>query len=96
MFTGIDWGGSFHQLCVLDVDGKKLREVRLGHDVEGLKRLDDELARLGAGLPVAVERAEGLLVEHLQTRGHVVFPVSPRISARGALAASVRGELDRG
>jgi transposase len=29
-----------------------------------------------------VERAEGLLVEHLQAAGHAVFPVSPRISAR--------------
>jgi transposase len=29
-----------------------------------------------------VERSEGLLVEHLQAAGHVVFPVSPRISAR--------------
>jgi hypothetical protein len=24
----------------------------------------------------------GLLVEHLQTRGHLVYPVSPRIAAR--------------
>lgn len=82
VFVGIDWGGSEHQVCVLDLAGKKLREVRLGHDVRGLQRLDDELARFGAGLPIAVERAEGLLVEHLQTRGHVVFPVSPRIAAR--------------
>lgn len=82
LFVGIDWGGSEHQVCVLDLAGSKLREVRLGHDVQGLQRLDDELARFGAGLPIAVERAEGLLVEHLQTRGHIVFPVSPRIAAR--------------
>jgi transposase len=82
VFAGIDWGGSYHQLCVLDLAGKKLREARLAHDVQGLRRLDDELARFGAALPIAVERAEGLLVEHLQTRGHTVFPVSPRIAAR--------------
>ena len=33
-------------------------------------------------VPIAVERSEGLLVEHLQAAGHSVFPVSPRISAR--------------
>jgi Transposase len=48
----------------------------------GLRRLDEELGRFGDGLPVAVERADGLLVEHLQTCGHTVFPVSPRIAAR--------------
>jgi transposase len=67
---------------VLDLTGRKLHQTRVAHDVHGLRRLDDELARFGAGLPIAVERAEGLLVEHLQTRGHTVFPVCPRIAAR--------------
>lgn len=33
-------------------------------------------------MPIAVERSEGLLVEHLQAAGHIVFAVSPRIAAR--------------
>jgi transposase len=82
VFVGIDWGGSQHQLCVVDSAGKKLREMRLDHDVAGLRRLDHELTRFGDTLPVALERAEGLLVEHLQTQGHTVFPISPRIAAR--------------
>jgi Transposase len=81
-FAGIDWGGSHHQLCVLDTTGKRLTQLRVTHDVAGLADLDTELARHGDGLPVAVERSEGLLVEHLQARGHPVFPVSPRIAAR--------------
>jgi Transposase/Transposase IS116/IS110/IS902 family len=82
VFVGIDWGGSHHQVCVVDAAGVRRRQVRLAHDVAGLARLDQELGRLGAGLPVAVERAEGLLVEHLQAGGHAVYPVSPRIAAR--------------
>jgi Transposase len=82
LFVGIDWGASHHQLCVVDADGAKRRQIRLAHDVAGLARLDHELGGLGARLPVAVERAEGLLVEHLQARGHLVYPVSPRIAAR--------------
>lgn len=31
---------------------------------------------------MAIERAEGLLVESLQSWGHPVYPVSPRIAAR--------------
>lgn len=81
-FAGIDWGGAHHQLCVVDERGRRRAEIRVTHDVAGLADLDDELARFGPSLPVAVERAEGLLVEHLQAAGHVVFPVSPRIAAR--------------
>src|SRR5512132_3648219 len=82
VFVGIDWGGSHHQLCVVDAAGARRRQVRLAHDVAGLAELDRELAKFGARLPVAVERAEGLLVEHLQARRQVVYPVSPRIAAR--------------
>jgi transposase len=82
VFVGIDWGGEHHQLCVVDGSGKRLTNLRVTHDVAGLVDLDDELARYGQRLPVAIERSEGLLVEHLQARGHVVFPVSPRIAAR--------------
>lgn len=82
VFVGVDWGGSHHQLCAVSQTGQRLRQVRLGHDVAGLQQLDAELTRLGSCLPVSVERSEGLLVEHLQTRGHRVFAVNPRIAAR--------------
>ena len=81
-FAGIDWGGSHHQLCVVDHQGAKQREARVAHDVAGLAELDCELARFSERLPVAIERSEGVLVEHLQASGHVVFAVSPRIAAR--------------
>lgn len=83
VFAGIDWGGTFHQLCVLDADGQPLKQVRLPHTVAGL----DELCRLLTGHPqtvrVAIERADGLLVERLLTLiGVEVYCVSPKISAR--------------
>jgi len=81
-FAGIDWGGDHHQLCVVDASGVRQRELRVAHDVAGLQQLDHELARFAAVLPVAIERSEGLLVEHLQAQGHVVFAVPPRIAAR--------------
>lgn len=82
VFAGVDWGGSHHQLCIVDNAGATLVQRRFSHDVAGLAALDVELARHGLVLPVAVERSEGLLVEHLQAAGHVIFPVSPRIAAR--------------
>jgi transposase len=82
VFAGVDWGGHEHQLCVVDGSGHKKLERRVTHDVAGLGELVRALAMHGDGGPVAVERAEGLLVEHLQAHGHPVFPVSPRIAAR--------------
>jgi transposase len=81
-FAGIDWGGEHHQLCVVDNAGKRRSQFRVTHDVAGLADLGAELRRFGDRVPIAIERAEGLLVEHLQASGHVVFPVSPRIAAR--------------
>jgi len=82
VFAGIDWGGAHHQLCVVDGHGRRLTERRLPHDVPGLAELQRELSKHSARLPIAVERAEGLLVERLQADGHAVFAVSPRIAAR--------------
>src|SRR5687768_7998365 len=81
-FAGIDWGGENHQLCVVDNAGKRLTQLRVAHDVAGLAHLRRELARFGDRMPIAIERSEGLLVEHLQAHGHALFAVSPRISAR--------------
>jgi hypothetical protein len=88
VFAGIDWGGHEHQVCVVDGDGRKQLELRVNHDVAGLGELVRQLAKHGERVPVALERAEGLLVEHLQAHGHPVFPVSPRISARARSRSS--------
>jgi transposase len=82
VFAGIDWGGAHHQLCIVGAGGERLAQLRVSHDVAGLAELGRQLARFGERLPIAVERSEGLLVEHLQAAGHAIFPVSPRISAR--------------
>jgi hypothetical protein len=86
-FAGIDWGGQHHQLCVVDNTGRRQTQLRVAHDVAGLDELDREMRRFADRLPVAVERSEGLLIEHLQQRGHVVSR-SPRGSRRGLGSAT--------
>src|SRR5215218_2743491 len=57
-------------------------QQRINHTVAGLQVLAAQLGKLGSVL-IAIERAEGLLVEFLQTLPKVtVFCVSPKISAR--------------
>ena len=82
IFAGIDWGGHFHQAAVVDAAGAVVANRRFTHDRAGLLDLRTFLDGSGGLCPVAIERAEGLLVENLLAWGHPVYPVSPKISAR--------------
>jgi transposase len=82
LFAGVDWGNSHHQLCLLDAAGRVVEQGKFAHDVAGLQQLGERLDRHGPVIGVAIERSEGLLVEALQHRGHRLFCVSPKISAR--------------
>ena len=80
--AGIDWGNGLHQVAIVDGSGRQRASVAVCHDVAGLAELDERLGAYGEGLPVAIERADGLLVEHLQAQGLRICPVSPPIAAR--------------
>ncbi len=82
IYAGIDWGGSFHQLCLLSPDGKILMQRRISHDLAGVSELDHLLTGQMLPVKVVIERAEGLLVEHLHTLELPIYCVSPKISAR--------------
>jgi transposase len=82
IFCGIDWGAAFHQLCLIDGTGRVRLQRRIIHDVAGLAELDAVLAGQPGRVRVAIERAEGLLVEHLLATGIAVYCVSPKIAAR--------------
>jgi transposase len=79
VFTGIDWASAEHAVCVLDAAGKITAQFTIAHSAEGIAALVRRLARYGdpAGLPVAIERPSGRLVDLLLEAGHPVVPVSP-------------------
>jgi transposase len=82
VFAGIDWGNSRHQLCIVDPAGQVIHQSSFGHDVAGLAGLGERLSRHAPVTGIAIERAEGLLVEALQQQGYRLFCVSPKMSAR--------------
>jgi transposase len=79
VFTGIDWASAEHAVCVLDAAGKITAQFTIAHSAAGIAALVRRLARYGdpAGLPVAIERPSGRLVDLLLEAGHPVVPVSP-------------------
>ncbi|CAM3359200.1 IS110 family transposase [Mycobacteroides abscessus] len=98
-WCGIDWGGRSHHLCVLDDDGQQLLSRKIAHTVDGLMALVEVIASLAGSVLIAIERAEGLLVEHLQQQCEAeIYCVSPKISARAReryrMAAAKSDEFD--
>ena len=97
VFIGIDWGEQHHQVHALDTEGHPRLELRVSHDRAGLEILHEALSTLGApgSIGIAIERREGLLVEHLLAWGHPVYPVNPKVAARareGYRAAPVKSD----
>ena len=78
-FTGIDWAAETHAVCVMDAGGKIAAEFTIEHSADGIATLIRRLARYGepGGMPVAIERPNGRLVDLLLEAGHPVVPVSP-------------------
>ena len=78
-FTGIDWAAETHAVCVLDAAGKIAAEFAIEHSADGIAVLLRRLARFGdpGGMPVAIERPNGRLVDLLLEAGHPVVPVKP-------------------
>ncbi|ULP39460.1 IS110 family transposase (plasmid) [Mycolicibacterium rufum] len=98
-WCGIDWGGRSHYLCVLDDRGGQLLSRKIAHTVDGLTILVEVIASLTGSVRIAIERAEGLLVEHLQQHCSAeIYCVSPKISARAReryrMAAAKSDEFD--
>jgi transposase len=79
MFVGIDWASERHAVCVLDDAGTKATAFAVAHTADGFDQLVARLRRYGdpAGLPVAIERPDGRLVDRLLEAGHPVVPVQP-------------------
>jgi len=50
-FAGIDWGGAQHQLCVVDLTGKRRTQLRVKHNVAGLSALDADCTAAGPDYP---------------------------------------------
>jgi transposase len=82
-WCGIDWGGRSHHLCVLDDCGGQLLSRKIAHTVDGLMTLVEVITSLAGLVRIAIERAEGLLVEYLQHQCDAeIYCVSTKISAR--------------
>src|SRR5215217_7429210 len=79
LFTGWDWASASHALTILDSAGEVVDRCVFAPTEQDL---DTMLARLASHdspgeLPVAIERADGLVVDRLLAAGHPVVAIDP-------------------
>lgn len=98
-FAGVDWASAEHAVCVIDERAKVLYRAMVAHTREGLADLVRALRRFGtpAGLPVAIERPTGLLVDTLVDAGFQVVPIHPNaVKASRPRYAAAQSKTDLG
>ena len=84
-FVGIDWGGEYHQVCLLDHNRRKVEERSLKHDREGIGEL---IRWVGA-----LEIPHGPIVEALLA-GIAVLSINPKQVDRFRDRYTVNGAKD--
>jgi transposase len=77
LFAGIDWSWQHHAICVVDAEGHRVQEVTVPHSRPGLAKMTAVFTTAGVGR-VAIERADGPVVEHLLREGFEVVVISAR------------------
>lgn len=74
--AGLDWASEAHAICIVDERGTIRESFSVAHDARGLGLLVRRL-RSYAGLRLAIERPDGLLVDTLVDAGIAVVPIHP-------------------
>lgn len=97
-FAGVDWGNTFHQLCILDRTGRIVHEEAIPHSGEGLARLVQQLLERCGGradrVAVGIETPHGAIVDVLLENGFATFAINPKQVDRFRDRLSVGGAKD--
>lgn len=98
LLVGIDWGTQAHQVCVLEREGRLVKQRRFEYAAEAITEMIDWLMELAGGDPaaiaVAIERPRGALVEALVERGLHVYSINPKQLDRFRDRYTVAGAKD--
>lgn len=80
-YLGVDWADEFHQVWVSDHQGKKVAEMKVVQNAEGMAgfgRWLHERKTEGIELWAAIEKPHGRIVDFLLDHGVVVYPINPK------------------
>ena len=81
LLVGVDWAEAQHAACLMQPAGTVVRRLTIPHSAAGLARLREAIAAVEvepAGVLVAVERPDGLLVDAFLDAGYAVYALTPK------------------
>jgi len=85
-YMGLDWAKEYHEIVVVDRNGRIVLDIRIKHTAEGWHRLREKLVDLaGPDLSVAaatIETNRGPAVERLLELECAVYPLNPKAAQR--------------
>jgi transposase len=100
VLVGIDWSEKWHDVCLMDEDGRVLGRRRLDDSVAGLTLLQSMIAEHAedpAEVAIGIETPHGLMVRGLQAAGYTIYAVNPLAASRYRDRHSVsKKKSDRG
>jgi transposase len=83
---GIDWACAYHDVAVVDDDGRIVVRGRVGNDAAGFAQLLTLFAEAGDSaddpIPVAIETDRGLWVAAVRETGRAIYPINPLAASR--------------
>jgi transposase len=80
-FAGFDWGGSEHQVVIVDATGQIVLSLRFADDASGWATLREKIAQFPM-LAVVIETSCGVTVERLLDLQLTVYPINPKAAER--------------
>ena len=94
-FAGIDWADRHHDTVVIDEAGRKVAQLRVGHNPEGLKKRVRFLREMAPLEQIAciLETNHGLLITALLEAGLALYPVNPKTIDRKRAASGAKTDL---
>ncbi len=82
--TGIDWSDQWHDLCILDEDGKKLDSFRIAHTEDGFLAAHKRIVKYAdpKDVRLAIETKDSLFVDFLCELGYTLYFLNPKQTDR--------------
>lgn len=97
-YVGIDWATQNHEICLIDTDGKTIKQKTIEHSGSGIAQLIDWLEQICGGdrkcVAVGIEIPHGAIVESLSEKEFAVFSINPKQLDRFRDRHSVSGAKD--
>jgi transposase len=92
LFVGIDLAKASHCICIMDENGKKIKQLKIKNDQKGFDILYEILKN--NEVLIGLEKGHGFIIEFLKNKNMKLYSINPRIIKRFKETYWVSGSKD--